>query len=169
MDGGLGPNKSVPPEIVRHYANTDEAARLFSGTRACFRNRRKRVSYPLWKRGELTDEQWERIRPRLPERKSQRGRPSKDDRLMFNAMLWILRTGTPWRDLPTRYGPWETVYSRFRLWKQSGVFDRLLAGLEEATDAEGRLDWELHHVDGTVVRAHQHAAGGKKGTPGRRH
>ena len=79
-------------------------------------------------------------------------------------MLWILRTGAPWRDLPERYGRWQTVYSRFRLWKRTGVFDALLAGLQEDADAQGRLDWALHHVDGTVVRAHQHAAGGKKGT-----
>lgn len=117
------------------------------------------------RRGELTDQQWERIRPLLPKRTNRRGRPSRDHRLILNAMLWILRTGAPWRDLPERYGPWQTVYSRFRLWKRTGVFEALLAGLQEDADAQERLDWTLHHVDGTVVRAHQHAAGGKKGTP----
>ena len=71
----------------------------------------------------------------------------------------------PWRDLPERYGPWQAVYSRLRLWRRTGVLDRLLAGLQEGAGAEGLLGWELHHVDGTVVQAHQHAAGGKKGTP----
>jgi transposase len=82
---------------------------------------------------------------------------------MINAMLRLLRTGAPWRDLPERYGPWQTVYSRFRFWKQAGILEVILAGLREVADAEGRLDWEVHHVDGTIVRAHQHAAGGKKG------
>ena len=102
--------------------------------------------------------------PLLPKRVGRRGRPHKDHRLMLAAMLWITRTGTPWRDLQERYGPWQTVYSRFRLWRRTGVLDSLLAGLQEDADAEGDLDWELHHVDGTVVRAHRHAAGGKKGS-----
>ena len=114
-------------------------------------------------RGELTDQQWERIAPLLPKRTSTRGRPPKDTRLVLNAMLWLLRTGAPWRDLPKRYGPWGTVYGRFRQWKQAGVFDALLAKLQACADAEGHLDWSIHHVDGTIVRAHQHAAGGKKG------
>jgi transposase len=85
---------------------------------------------------------------------------------MLNGILWVLRTGAPWRDLPERYGPWQTVYSRFRLWKRTGVFDQVLARVQEIAHAEGRLDWDIHHVDGTVIRAHQHAAGGKKGDPG---
>jgi transposase len=116
-------------------------------------------------RGDLTDTQWQRIAPLLPKRISRRGRPSRDHRPMLNAMLWVLRTGAPWRDLPEGYGPWQTVYSRFRLWQRSGVLERLLARLQQAADAAGRLDWHVHHVDGTIVRAHQHAAGGKKGTP----
>lgn len=110
---------------------------------------------------ELTDEQWQRLQPLLPKRKSKRGRPRTDDRLIIDAIRWMLRTGAPWRDLPSKYGPWQTVYSRLRRWKQAGAFDRLLADLQRQADAKGRLDWEVHHVDGTVIRAHQHAAGGK--------
>jgi transposase len=86
---------------------------------------------------------------------------------MVNGMLWILKTGAPWRDLPERYGNWRSVYSRFRRWQRTGVWDRILAALQAAGDAAGTLDWELHFVDGTVIRAHQHAAGAKKGAPTR--
>ena len=82
---------------------------------------------------------------------------------MVNAILWRLATGVPWRDLPERYGPWRTVYSRFRRWQRAGVWDRALAALQAAADANGELDWSLHFLDGATVRAHQHAAGAKKG------
>ncbi len=87
---------------------------------------------------------------------------------MVNAILWRLRTGVPWRDLPERYGPWQTVYSRFRRWQQAGVWERVLAALQADGDVAGALDWTLHFVDGTTVRAHQSAAGAKKGAVIRR-
>jgi transposase len=115
-------------------------------------------------RHELSDGQWARLAPLLPpQRRSGRGRPAKDHRLVVNAILWRLATGVPWRDLPERYGPWRTVYSRFRRWQRAGVWDRALAALQTAADATGDLDWSLHFLDGTTVRAHQHAAGAKKG------
>lgn len=80
-------------------------------------------------------------------------------------MLWVLRTGAPWRDLPERYGLWESVASRFYRWSHAGIWDRVLGVLQVQADAEGRLDWDLHYADATVVRAHQHAAGAKKGGP----
>ena len=83
--------------------------------------------------------------------------------MIVNAILWRLATGVPWRDLPERYGPWRTVYSRFRRWQHAGVWDRVLAALHAEADAVGALDWSLHFLDGTTVRAHQHAAGAKKG------
>ena len=110
-------------------------------------------------RGELSDAQWERLRPLLPPQKPTTGRPSKDHRLVVNAILWIDRTGAPWRDLPERYGPWKTAYSRFRRWRRDGVWDRVLAALQAEADAAGGVDWGIHFVDGTTVRAHQHAAG----------
>lgn len=116
-------------------------------------------------RGELTNTQWERLQPLLPPQKPKIGRPAVDHRRILNGMLWILRTGAPWRDLPARYGPWRTVASRFYRWQQTGLFQRLFDTLEQQADAAGQLDWQLHFVDSTIVRAHQHAAGAKKGMP----
>src|SRR5829696_9007533 len=113
---------------------------------------------------ELTDVQWERLRPLLPPHKPRTGRPARDHRTVINGILWILRTGSPWRALPERYGSWKTVSSRFYRWQKADVWDRVLAVLQRTADAEGRLDWSLHFVDSTVVRAHQHAAGAKRGT-----
>ncbi len=99
----------------------------------------------------------------LPPR--QAGKRRRDDRQIINGIVWKLATGAPWRDLPERYGPWQTVYTRFRRWTRAGVWDRLLAAVQRQADAAGHLDWALHFVDGTVIRAHQHAAGAKGGTP----
>jgi transposase len=116
-------------------------------------------------RRELTDVQWERLRPLLPPQKAWTGRPAKDHRLILNGILWIDRTGAPWRDLPERYGPWQTVATRFYRWRAAGVWDRVLAALQQRADAVGRIDWEVHYVDGTIVRAHQHAAGARDSGP----
>ncbi len=120
------------------------------------------------KRGELTDEQWEKLKGLLPPQKPARGRPSHDHRTIINGILWIDRTGAPWRDLPERYGPWQTVAGRFYRWRKAGVWRKVLRSLQEKADAQGKLDWEVHYVDGTVIRAHQHAAGVKKGLKIRR-
>ena len=117
---------------------------------------------------ELTDAQWEKLRPLLPPQKPRTGRPANAHRTVINGILWILRTGSPWRSLPERYGSWKTVSSRFSRWQKAGVWDRILADLQRRADAGGRLDWSLHFVDSTVVRAHQHAAGAKGGMPRRR-
>lgn len=115
---------------------------------------------------ELTDDQWAKIAPHLPGQRAKTGRPAKDHRLIVEAIVWRLRTGTPWRALPERYGPWKSVYTRFRRWQQAGVWERVLAALQAEADARGELDWTLHFLDGTVVRAHAHAAGApKKGGP----
>ena len=114
-------------------------------------------------RGDLTDEQWRHLQPLLPKH-AQTGRPPQDDRQTVNGMLWILRTGAPWRDLPERYGKVGTVSSRFYRWRQAGVWDRILQTLQQHGDARGQIDWEIHYVDGTIIRAHQHAAGSKKKT-----
>lgn len=111
----------------------------------------------------LSDEQWARLRPLLPPPPQGRGRPRIDDRLIVDGIIWRLATGVPWRDLPDRFGSWRTVYSRFRRWQQAGVWERALTSLQAEADAAGDLDWALHFLDGTTVRAHQHAAGAKKG------
>ena len=85
---------------------------------------------------------------------------------MINAMLWILNTGSPWRDLPERYGPWQTAYNRFNRWQADGTFDAVLERLQIRLDAEGRIDWDLWCIDGSNVQAHVAAAGaGQKGNP----
>ncbi len=111
----------------------------------------------------LTDTQWAALAPHLPPQKPVTGRPNRPHREIIDAIVWRLRTGTPWRDLPERFGPWETVYSRFRRWQLAGVWDRILAVVQTDADARGELDWSLHLLDGTTIRAHVHAAGAKKG------
>jgi transposase len=113
-------------------------------------------------RHELTDQQWEQIAPLLPPERPPSGRPNRDHRLILNGIVWRLCTGVPWRDLPERYGKWQTVYSRFRRWQAAGVWERVLRAVQAAADARGELDWTLHFVDGRVIRAHQHAAGARK-------
>ena len=113
----------------------------------------------------LTDEQWARLELLLPLQKPKTGRPAHDHRRIVEGIRWLLRTGAPWRDLPARYGPWCTVASRFYRWRKAGVWDRVLADLQRQADAAGELNWDEHFVDGSVIRAHQHAAGAKKGTP----
>jgi transposase len=112
---------------------------------------------------ELTDDQWAALAPHLPPQRAGTGRPAKDHRTVVEGILWRLRTGAPWRDLPERYGPWQSAYTRFRRWQRAGVWDRALAALQAEADARGELDWGLHFLDGTTIRAHPHAAGAKKG------
>lgn len=95
----------------------------------------------------------------LPPQRPLTGRPARDHRTVLGAILWVLRTGAPWRDLPERFGPWSTAWSRFRRWTAAGVWARVLTALQRDADRRGQLDWTTHFVDGTVVRAHQHAAG----------
>ena len=116
-------------------------------------------------RGDLTNEQWERLKRLLPPQKPKTGRPAEDHRKILNGMLWVLRTGAPWRDLPERYGKWTTVYSRFQRWSKSGMWERIFAHLQTLLDQESNVDWEIHYIDSTTVRAHQHAAGAKKVVP----
>ncbi|WP_260584345.1 IS5 family transposase [Streptomyces murinus] len=113
------------------------------------------------RRHELTDESWAVIGPLLAP--SRMGRPVRDRRQVVNGILWKLSTGAAWRDLPERYGPWKTVYERFRRWSADGTWERLLAHVQQHCDAVGAVDWTIVCVDSTTVRAHQHAAGARKG------
>jgi transposase len=114
------------------------------------------------RRGDLTDAQWQGLAPLLPPEKPRTGRPNEDHRRILNGILWVHRTGAPWRDLPRRYGPVGTVSSRFYRWRGGGIWQRVLAGLQAAANARGDIDWHLHFVDATIVRAHQHAAGARR-------
>ena len=110
------------------------------------------------RRGEITDRAWEQIEPLLPRVGGKRGGQWRDHRTVINGILWKLRTGSPWRDLPEKYGPWQTCFDRFNRWRRDGTWDRLLTHAQAKSDAVGDVEWEVS-VDDTVVRAHQHAAG----------
>lgn len=114
------------------------------------------------KRGDLTNEQWEQIEALLPKAKTKRGRPAQGHRQLLKGMIWVLRTGAPWRDKPEGYGKWTTSYSRFQRGRKSGVWDKMFAELQTTLDVQSNVDWEVHFIDSTTVRAHQHAAGAKK-------
>src|SRR3954464_14687169 len=103
-------------------------------------------------RFDLTDRQWERLEPLLPPRRPRTGRPNEDHRRILDGIVWVLRTGAPWRDLPERYGPVGTVSSRFYRWRAAGVWQSILAALQAEADANGEVDWELHLVDAPPAR-----------------
>lgn len=124
---------------------------------------------PPHRRGDLTNSQWFRLKRLLPPQQQTVGRPSKDHRTTINGILWILRTGAPWRDLPPTYGFWETVSGRFYRWRKQGVWQRILHTLQQEADAAGQVNWEFHCVDSSVIRAHQHAAGAKGGMRAPKH
>ncbi|WP_435867589.1 IS5 family transposase [Streptomyces xanthophaeus] len=114
-------------------------------------------------RGDLTDAEWERLRPLLPVSNVRCGR-WRDHRQVINGILHRVRTGVQWRDLPERFGPWNTVYERHRQWSGDGTWERLLQQVQAAADAAGEIDWDVS-VDSTIVRAHQHAAGARTDLP----
>ena len=113
-------------------------------------------------RNVLTDEQWARIAPLLPGKPGDRGRTAKDNRLFLEAVLWRVRTGAPWRDLPERFGKWGSAWKRFRRWAEKGVFERIFQALSEDPDFEYAL------IDGTIVKVHRQGQGAKGGPAARR-
>lgn len=116
-------------------------------------------------RHELTDAQFKWLEQFLPPN-GRRGGQWRNHHQVLNGIFWHLRTGSQWRDLPERYGPWQTVYERFNRWRKEGVWDRILQALQVYLDQLGKLDWDLWCMDGTNIRAHRCAAGaGKKGVP----
>ena len=109
---------------------------------------------------ELTDGAWARLEPLLPAN-GRRGGQWRDHRRVISGILWKLRTGAPWRDLPEHLGPWQTCYDRFGRWRRDGTWDRLLADVQAKSDAVGEVVWEVS-IDSTGVRSHQHAAGARR-------
>jgi len=105
----------------------------------------------------LTDEQWELIADLFPPRKAT-GRPPRDRRQIMDAILWVLNTGIPWRDLPAEFGPWATAWDLFDKWNADGT----LASVLERLQGQAGIDSQLWCIDGTTVRAHKCAAGGGK-------
>jgi transposase len=112
-------------------------------------------------RFDLTDEQWALLAPLLPVGVGC-GRPRKWPlRQLVDGIRWRIRVGSPWRDVPAAYGPWESAYGLFRRWQLDGTWALLVTGLQAAADAAGLIRWDVS-VDSTVVRTHQHAAGASK-------
>jgi transposase len=112
-------------------------------------------------RHQLTDEDWELIEDLGPP-PAATGRPPRDRRQVLDGILWILRTGAPWRDLPNEFGPWATVWDLFDKWNADGTLDKVLDRLRASRIEAGEVDQELWCVDGTSVRAARCAAGGGK-------
>lgn len=110
----------------------------------------------------LRNDQWERIEQLLPGKPTDCGVTAKDNRLFLEAVLWIARTGSPWRDLPPELGNWHNVYTRFSRWGKKGVWQRLIEAVRTNADLQALL------IDSTIVRAHQYAAGAQKNTARKR-
>jgi transposase len=118
------------------------------------------------RRYELSPEQFRLIEDLLPSNGG-RGEQWKDHRTVLNGIFWVLNSGAQWREMPERYGKWETVYSRFSRWRREGLFEKILRRLHLRLDEEGKIDLETWYTDATNVRASRSAAGarrrGKKG------
>ena len=108
-------------------------------------------------RHRLTDAQWDRIEDLVPGKPGDPGRTGEDNRLFVDASVWMARTGAPWRDLAPYFGNWNSVFRRFRRWAKAGVWVRVMAAVADDPDFESII------IDGTIIRAHQHAAGAKGG------
>jgi transposase len=104
----------------------------------------------------ISDAQWARIEDLLPSSGGKRGRPFRDHRQVIEGVIYRFRTGIAWRDLPARFGPWQTVWKRHRLFSSDGTWDRIHTSLLAEADASGDLDWTVS-IDSTINRAHQHA------------
>ena len=104
----------------------------------------------------LTDAQWARVEPLMPSSDGQRGRPFRDHRQVIEGIVYRLRTGVAWRDLPESFGPWQTIWKRHKRFSTDGTWDRIHARLVSEADAAGAVEWNVS-VDSTINRAHQHA------------
>lgn len=120
-------------------------------------------------RGDLTDGAWSKIEPLLPDNVGKRGGQFKEHRLVINGILWVIRTGAPWRDMPERYGPYQTCYDRFLRWQKNGIWQQILTAIQQQGDKATRLPgeavemiaWENTAVDSTSVKVHPDAAGAR--------
>lgn len=113
-------------------------------------------------RGDLTEAEWRLLKDLLPPERGRKNRPALDNRSIVNGILWRIRTGTPWRDVPEKYGKWMTVYQRFRRWSRAGIWETVATTL-----AQAMADHSRHSIDSTTVRGHISAAGAKGGLANR--
>jgi len=109
-------------------------------------------------RGDLSEAEWQLLKALLPAERGRKSRPSGDNRPIVNGILWRIRTGAPWRDLPEKYGKWMTVYQRFRRWSEAGIWEAVATTL-----ARAMADNRHHSIDSTTIRGHVSAAGAKGG------
>ena len=112
----------------------------------------------------ISDEVWELIGPLFPPAKTT-GRPPVDRRMVVEATAWRFRTGSPWRDLPERFGNWNTIYKNFDRWSDAGVWAQVLQAVQAMAQRSGELDW-VASIDSTIVRVHQHGANLSRTTGG---
>ncbi|GGJ79096.1 transposase [Deinococcus aquiradiocola] len=115
-------------------------------------------------RTDLTPQQWVALQPLLP-RNPKRGQAYASHRKVLNGILWRIKTGAPWRDVPRRYGPWQTCYDRFVRWSRDGTWLRLLQTIQATADQQGEIDWDKASVDSTHIRAQRSASGARKTLP----
>lgn len=116
------------------------------------------------RQGQVSDEFWAIVEPLLPSSRGRRGRPWADHRVMLEGICWRYRTGSPWRDLPAEFGPWQTVWKRHFRWSTDGTYQLIMDAVQDAgllDEAAGEEVERLLAVDATIVRAHQHAAGAR--------
>jgi len=113
-------------------------------------------------RGDLSEAEWRLLQDLLPAERGRKSRPAHDNRTIVNGILWRIRTGAPWRDVPEKYGKWMTVYQRFRRWSEAGIWEAVASTLTQAM-----ADNRHHSIDSTTVRGHPQAAGAKGGLTNR--
>jgi transposase len=123
----------------------------------CFGGQAVKEDHAMAQRHALTDAQWKKIESLLPGKEGDSGRTAADNRLFVDAVLWIHRTGAPWRDLPERFGLWNSVWRRFRRWCAQGVWERLVKEL-------GHLDLEELQLDSTSIKVHVSGSNGRRQT-----
>jgi transposase len=113
-------------------------------------------------RGDVSEAEWHLLKDLLPPERGRKNRPALDNRMIVNGILWRIRTGAPWRDVPEKYGKWMTVYQRFRRWSRAGIWEAVATTL-----AQAMADNSRHSIDSTTVRGHISAAGAKGGLANR--
>lgn len=112
-------------------------------------------------RTDLTEKQWRALAPHLPTN-PERGHAYSDHRKVINGIVWRLKTGAPWRDVPERYGPWQTCWDRFTRWERDGTWQRILQALQAHANTVGDIDWDGAALDSSHIKAHRSATGARR-------
>ena len=151
-------HRDTPPSILHKLREAVERHITEYGVEEFVVTYEVRHMKRIIRRYELTDAEWERLQPYFPERQmGDKGRPKREPREMLNGIFWIARSGAAWRDLPERYGPWQTVYKRFKEWSESGLIEKIFHELGEDADLQDIS------IDSTYIKAHKASAGAERG------